>query len=54
MTIGELLFEALIIVTKRTRGINSDFIRSDERFILEAGNDKEDASFVGTIDIGAH
>jgi hypothetical protein len=51
--IGELLFEALIVVTKGMRGIDGNFIRPGERFILEAGNDKEDASFVGTIGVGA-
>ena len=51
--IGELLFEALVVVTKRMRGIDGDFIRPGERFILEAGNNKEDASFVGTIGVGA-
>jgi hypothetical protein len=35
------------------RGIDSNFIRPGERFILEARNNKEDASFVGTIGIGA-
>ena len=51
--IGELLFEALVVVTKRMRGIDGDFIRPGERFILEAGNDKEDVSFVVTIGVGA-
>jgi hypothetical protein len=51
--IGELLFEALVVMTKGVRGIHGDFVRPGERFILEAGNDKEDASFVGTIGVGA-
>ena len=38
----------LIVVTKRILRINSDFICPGERFILEVGNDKEDASFIAT------
>src|SRR6202020_1076019 len=51
--VGELLFEALVIMTKRMCRIDGDFVRPGERFILEARNDKEDASFVGTIGVGA-
>jgi len=51
--VGELLFEEVIIVTKRMRRIDGNFVRPGERFILEARNDKEDASFVGTIGVGA-
>jgi hypothetical protein len=43
----------LVVVTKRVRRIHGDFIRPGERFILEAGNDVEDAFFVGTIGVGA-
>jgi hypothetical protein len=51
--IGELLFEALVIVTKGMRGIDGNFVHPGERFILETRNDKEYASFVGTIGVGA-
>ena len=51
--VGELLFEEIVIVTKGMRGIDGNFVRPGERFILEARNDKEDASFVGTIGVGA-
>jgi hypothetical protein len=51
--VGELLFEALVVVTKGMLVIDGNFVRPGERFILEAGNDKEYASFVGTISIGA-
>jgi hypothetical protein len=51
--IAKLLFEALIVVTERMCGIDGDFIRPGEKFVLKAGNDKEDVSFVGTIGVGA-
>jgi len=51
--VGELLFEEIVIVTKRMRRIDGNFVRPGEGFILEARNDKEDAPFVGTVGVGA-